>query len=232
MARPDSSTAPVVMLPACTFPSEDAAPERQADLLHNLAYLREHMPHCRILVCDNGVRLPDVPEGVELIHDLSARSTDPSLGECLNLLAGLKTLADDTLVIKMHTRCTLENIGAFKKFWAERREFLLVSPNVWGKEAGGYDEMPYCETRVFALRAGIMRRLLTETLALLEANGGRIEQALLSVILRDPKDAALATTRGPFFPVMGGTSGHGRQYGSLLGKARSKVKAGIYRFGF
>lgn len=231
MAKPDATDPPVVMLPACTFPTDDAAPERQADLLHNLKYLRGHMPHCRIIVCDNGVRRPQVPDEVELVHDLSAHSTEPSLGECLNLLTGLDKLPDETLVLKLHARCTLENIRAFKAFQSKHTEFLLVSPNFWGKGATGYDEMPYCETRVFALRAGTMRILLEETLALLKANGGRIEQALLSVILRDPKNAALATTRGSFFPIMGGTSGHGRHYGSLLGKARSKVKAGIYRFG-
>ena len=56
MATGAASDAPVVLLPACTFPSEDAAPERQADLLHNLAYIREHLPGCRIIVCDNGER--------------------------------------------------------------------------------------------------------------------------------------------------------------------------------
>ena len=232
MAGSTASDAPVVLLPACTFPTEDAATERQYDLLHNLGFIREHLPECRIIVCDNGVRPPQVPDGIELVHDLGARSTEPSTGECLNLLAGLTALEDETLIFKMHARCTLENMAAFKRFQADNAEFFLVSPNVWGKDDAGYDELPYVETRVFVAKAGTLRRLLSETLTLLQDKGGRIEQALLSVILRDPADSALARTRGSFFPVMGGTSGHGRQYGSFLGKARSRVKAGIYRFGF
>lgn len=232
MATNAASYGPVVLLPACTvLPDQPATEERQADLLRNLSYLREHLHWCRIFVCDNGLRPPHVGDGVQLIHDINARSTDPSIGECRNLLSGLRAIPDDTLIFKLHARCMLKNIGAFKTFQAANEEFFLVSPNIWGQGGFGYDELPYVETRVFAARAGTLRRLVSEALKLLEANGGRIEQAMLSVLLKDPADSAIAITRGGFFPIMGGRSGHGRQYGSLASKARSMVKTFLFRLG-
>lgn len=221
----------VVLLPACTFPTEDSDCRREAALQANLHYIGEQLPDARIVVCDNGRRPPGTPATVTIIHSDKAFSNDPSIGECRNLLNGLHGLDDEVLVIKLHARCELLNFAAFKAYFQKYHEFFLVSPNIWGCVANGYDGLPYIDTRVFAARAGTLRRLLTDTLALLETNGGRIEQAMLAVVLRRPADCAIIHTRGPFFPILGGTAGHGRNYSNPAALIRSHIKSLIYRSG-
>lgn len=220
-----------VLLPACTFPTEDTDRAREADLQENLRYLGEKLPEAQFVVCDNGQRAPDVPSGVTLVHDRGAFSENPSIGECRNLLSGLHCLDDETLAVKLHARCKLLNFVAFKAFFQESGAFFLASPNIWGHAAQGYDELPYLDTRVFAARVGTLRRLLTDTLALLESEGGRMERAMLAVVLRRPEDCALVHTSGSFFPILGGAAGHGRNYSSPAALVRSYLKALIYRFG-
>lgn len=220
-----------VLLPACTYPTEDTDRTRETDLQGNLRYLGKKLLGAQLVVCDNGQRVPDVLAGVSLVHDRDAFSDNPSIGECRNLLNGLRCLDDEALAVKLHARCELLNLRAFEAFFQKNREFFLVSPNIWGHAAQGYDELPYLDTRVFAARAVTLRRLLTETLALLENEGGRMEQAMLAVVLRRPEDCTLVHTRGSFFPILGGAAGHGRNYSSPAALVRSYVKALIYRFG-
>ncbi|NVZ08092.1 hypothetical protein HW932_02300 [Allochromatium humboldtianum] len=220
-----------VLLPACTFPNKDTNGAREVDLQENLLYLGAKLPEAQFVVCDNGQRAPDVPAGVTLVHDRGAFSDNPSIGECRNLLSGLHCLDDEALAIKLHARCKLLNFRAFDAFLQENHAFFLASPNIWSHGPHGYDELPYLDTRVFAARVGILRRLLADTLALLESEGGRMERAMLAVVLRRPEDCALVHTSGSFFPILSGAAGHGRNYTSPTALVRSYIKALIYRFG-
>lgn len=222
---------PVLLLPACSYPSDTADDTRETDLNGNLRFLMRARPGARIVLCDNGRRAPRVPPQVTLMHDPGAFSSDASIGECRNLLNGLRDLADDTRVLKLHARCKLRNFADLDRFLANAPEFFLASPNLWGKASGGYDELPYIDTRVFVARAELLRRVLSQTLDLLETSGGRMEQALLAVLMRRPTDCALVHKRGSFFPILEGTSGHGRNYGSVASRLRARVKASIFRLG-
>ena len=220
-----------IILPSCAYPNNDPSPEREIALRENIRHIQGFLPDRRIIVADNGTHAPDLCTDVTLFHDPLAFSKDPSIGECRNLVNALQSIEHSSNVIKLHARCKLSNTQAFRTFLRDNGEFLLVNRNIWARSSNRYGVLPFIDTRVFAVRADRLRRLIEITLATLEADGGQFEQAMLSAVMRSPADCSITFARGPFFPIFEGQSGHGRNYSSATARMRSHTKACIFRLG-
>lgn len=224
--------APLVLLPACTFPRGNRSPERAAELQANLFHIHHHMPDSRILLVDSGDVMPELPDFVESLHCPELFSSNPSLGEATLLLRGLDSLGDNQRILKLHARCPVVNFSQLQRFMALNNEFLLLSRNIFSWNGKGINRFPYVDTRVFCLRTVIMRRLLVLAMQHMQNAEINFEQSMVPALFTMPAVTNITVTRGPFFPILRGRSGHGRDYSSISSLVRSNVKAILYRFGF
>jgi hypothetical protein len=222
---------PIIILPACTFPPNSQTMSRQKELCANITHIQRHMPNSRIIVVDSGHQPPMLSSSVELVYSPDIYSRNPSIGEVLMLLRGLDGLAPEQRILKLHARCPLSNFSQLKLILSEKQGFVLLSKNLFSWKNPDINKFPYVDTRVFCLRAGVMKTLLEYGLEYLQNSEINFEQAMLPAIYRTPGAIELVLTSGSFFPILKGKSGHGRNYNSPSSLLRSHIKALLFRVG-
>jgi len=220
-----------VILPACTYPVLNASDDRQEDLSKNIRHIRRHFPGASIVVVDNGKKAPYVPEDVLCIYCPELATDNASIGEAELLIAGLATVPDEAMVLKLHARCPLVNMDRMCKSQSLLNGFLLMSRNVFSWRNSGLDRLPYIDTRVFYLPADIALTLLKSAREALRKGNINFEQSMLLAVYQNPAATRYVVTSGNFFPVFSGMAGHGKNYSSPASRVRSYVKAGLYRIG-
>lgn len=220
-----------VILPACTYPVPNASNERQDNLLQNIRHIQRHFAGASIIVVDNGIKAPSVPEGIRCIYCPELATKNASLGEADLLIAGLYAVPDEAMVLKLHARCPLDNMSSMCRSQSLSSGFLLLTRNVFSWRNSGLDRLPYIDTRVFYLPAGVARRLLACARDALRQGNINFEQAMLSAVYQNPAFAPYVITSGGFFPIFSGMAGHGKNYSSPASRIRSRVKAALYRLG-
>jgi hypothetical protein len=220
-----------VILPACTYPAPNASNDRQENLLENIRHIQRHFTGTSIVVVDNGSKAPSVPEGIQCIYCPELVTKNASLGEAELLIAGLSTVPDQAMVLKLHARCPLDNMGRMYRSRSLSSGFLLLTRNVFSWRNSGLDRLPYIDTRVFYLPAGVARSLLICARDALRQGNINLEQAMLLAVYQNPAFSPYVVTSGCFFPIFSGMAGHGKNYSSPASRIRSRVKAALYRLG-
>ena len=222
---------PLVLLPSCSYPSGYIADHRQKELWDNIEYIHYQIPYSRILVVDTGEKAPVLPSYAKLIYLPHSYSNNHSVGEIQMLLEGLKDLHNDQLVLKLHARCKLLNFKKIKKLIITNQEFMLLNKNIFSSKNFGIDRLPYIDTRVFCVRASSLRILLNIALDYSLAGVKYFEHSIMASFYKMPDFAYIVITNGSFYPILLGSSGHGRNYSSLYSLTRSYLKSILFRFG-
>jgi len=222
---------PVALFPSCAFPERSCGNTREEEAFKNISKFHVKFPTIRPLIIDNGIMPPEVPLCADLIHCPELSTKNPSLGEARLLMRGLSEVPNDKRVLKLHARCGVSNVKRLD--WQLRfdGDFLLMNRNFFSWKKSGINALPYIDTRVFCLESSLLRRLLAAAIESITKSGNLMEYAFLDAVYQNPDISSFVRSRGNFYPVMQGSSGHSRNYDDYYSRIRSIIKSKMFIIG-
>ena len=221
----------VALFPSCAFPMTDFGNIREQETFKNVSKFHLRFPTIKPLIVDNGVNQPEVPACATLIYCPELRTENASLGEARLLMRGLEEVPCGERCLKLHARCGVANIKNLEWQLRFAGDFLLLNRNVFAAKKIGINALPHIDTRVFCLERSLLQRLLGAVIENITKTGNLMEYAFLAAIYQNPDISAFVRSRGHFYPVMQGLSGHGRNYDGIYSRVRSVTKSSMFRFG-
>lgn len=221
----------VALFPSCAFPDWGCGNSREQETVKNVNKFHITFPTIKPLIIDNGLMPPEVPLCADLIYCPELSTKDPSLGEARLLMRGLSEIPDGKRVLKLHARCSVSNVKRLD--WQLRfgGDFILMNRNFFSWKKLGINALPYIDTRVFCLESSLLRRLLVAAIENITNSGNLMEFAFLDAVYQNPDISSFVRSRGMFYPVMQGSSGHGRNYDNYYSRIRSIIKSNMFRIG-
>jgi hypothetical protein len=223
----------VVVLPVCTYLDTLDGSQRERDLFDTVRHIRKYLPSIRIYVIDNGSKpVPLEGENLEYIHQPELYRRRKLHGELQMLRFIANILPPDTIVLKMHGRCRIWNMGSLLRFLQTYPCFALVNRQVFSKARSGRKATPFAETRVFSLTASHLADLLYKVESVDETLGRVIfERGLYLSMLQERRFIRLLIYRGKFWPVFLGQAGHNRNYSEPKVFLLALIKSMFFRLG-
>jgi|GEM_PF-3019917 len=221
----------LAIFPSCAFAQGLNGEKRELEMMENIGSFHAAFPTIEVLVVDNGVSRPRIPDFAKLSYFPELRTDHPSLGEVNLLRKAIADIGDDVRVLKLHARCRVSNLASLNRQLLTSGDFLLLNRNLFSWFNRGADVLPYIDTRVFCLESYLLRELLSSAACFIEKTHGRFEHAMLKGLLENPDIYGFVKARGCFYPVMRGQSGHIRDYDNYLSLLRSNIKSLLFRIG-
>lgn len=232
MRAEDLITLPdLAVFPSCIYAQGLNGKERELEMRENIARFHIAFPTIEVLVVDNGLSRPQTPGFAKLFYFPELNTDHPSHGEVNLLRRAIADIGDDVRVLKLHARCRVANLASLNRQLLTSGDFLLLNRNLFSWMNNGADVLPYIDTRVFCLETALLRKLLSSAACFLEKTHGRFEHAMLKGLLDNPDIYRFIKTKGCFYPVMRGQSGHDRDYDSFFSLLRSNIKSLLFRVG-
>ena len=224
----------IVYLPSCSFPNADnvsSMSQRETELISNINYLHScGFDYNKILVIDNGLRRPSVPNDVRLIHDKSLFSKNPHLGEALMTQRAADVVDSSSIILKLHSRCKLLNLRKLHKFMLINDEFVFIRRNMLRFQRPNFNKCPFAETRLYLLNSINLKSLIDKVVPLIDGSM-TFEHAFLSASYQVSHVRTNLITHGSFYPLFEGRSGHGANYSSFTSRLKSHLHELSYRLG-